>query len=367
MEAPQDNNELNSLEDQDTTVEEKVTNSNSAADESANQAPVKKKQGLFQRAQSFIFHLNIYLLVFILIVVLASGVVFVGVQRNKKEAAPPVINTQELSLEELEKIAGNQTKVGDPRQILNIESNAIFSGNVLVRDSLDVAGTLRIGGALNLPGITVAGTSNFDQIQANSLGITGDTNIQGQLNIQRTLTVGGGATFGGAISAPSIVVENLQITGNLQIPRHIDGAGPSPGITPGGALGAGGTTSLSGSDTAGSINVNIGGGPSTGCFATITFAQRFGGTPHVVVTPVGAGAANLNYYINRTPNGFSLCTANAAPAGTSFSFNYIAIDETVPLNIEKHDHVIGLDVHNTVGYTDALFIFFCPNHDVTRV
>src|SRR5690606_26012408 len=131
-------------------------------------------------------------------------------------------------------------------------------------------------------------TSSFDQIQGNSISISGDANIQGQLTVQQTLTTTGGASFGGPISAPQITVQSFQLTGDLQIIRHIDAGGGTPGKSDGNALGAGGTSSVSGTDTAGTITINTGGGPGPGCMITVIFAQPFNGTPHVVVTPVGS-------------------------------------------------------------------------------
>src|SRR5690606_6156933 len=125
----------------------------------------------------------------------------VSIQRNKKEDALTTLNLQELTPEDLSKLSTSNSSVGDPKQTLSIESNAIFSGKVLIRDSLDVAGGIKIGGSISLAGLTVAGTSSFDQIQGNSISISGDANIQGQLTVQQTLTTTGGASFGGPISA----------------------------------------------------------------------------------------------------------------------------------------------------------------------
>lgn len=297
----------------------------SDAEKKAKEATTKKKSSgnIFKR---IITHLNIYVLLFILILVLAGGFVLIGMQRNKKANLDTTVNTQSLSADELRKLSESEQKIGDPKSVLTIESNAIFSGKVLVRDSLDVAGTIKVGGALSLPGISVSGASTFDQVTANNLNITGNTAIQGQLNVQRGITSSGGASFGGPISAPSITVQSLQLSGDLNISRHIDAGGGTPGKSDGSALGAGGTASVSGTDTAGTVNINTGGGAGAGCFVTVTFTNRFSGTPHVVITPVGADAAALDYYINRSNTNFSVCTANTPPSGRSFAFDYIAID-----------------------------------------
>lgn len=281
-----------------------------------------KKVNIFKKLTG---RLNVYFLFFILILIIAGLVSFVGYKGSQKEAEKSV-EQNNLTNEQLEALKNSSTSVGDPKQTLNVESNAIFAGKVLVRDSLDVAGTIRVGGALALPGITVSGSSSFDEVKINNLAISGNTAIQGNLTVQKDLTISGNATFGGTISASALNIQNLQISNNLLVSRHIDANGPSPGKTNGTALGGGGTVSVSGSDTAGTITVNTGSGPPAGCFVTITFNQAFNGTPNAVITPVGSSAAGLNYYINRSNTSLSVCTTNAPPAQTSFSFDYIVIN-----------------------------------------
>ncbi|GAC1391583.1 MAG: hypothetical protein NVSMB46_04670 [Candidatus Saccharimonadales bacterium] len=331
---PENNTQLDSLENADTKVESTpqnaspATDSNSLESSSASNtsiAPIAVKKKKFQ-IRNVITHLNIYLLLFILVVVIAVGIVFIGFQRNKKETVAPTINNKPLTQEELNKLKNSDTSIGDAKQTLNIESNAVFAGRVLVKDGLDVAGTLRIGGALNLPGITVSGTSTFDLVQANKLAITGDTNVAGQLTVQKGVTVSGGGTFGGPISAPQLTIQNLQLSGDLQINRHIQPGGVSPGKTDGSALGGGGTSSVSGSDTAGTVSINTGNSPAVGCFITVNFINKFNATPHVIVSPVGSSAGSLNFYTIRSTSSFSICTNNPAPSSSSFSFDYIALD-----------------------------------------
>lgn len=276
--------------------------------------------------QGLISHLNIYLLLFVFIMIIALVVVYIGFQRSKKDAATPTVNTQKLTAEELAKLNSGDAKVGDPKQTLSVESNAIFSGKVLIRNSLDVAGTIKVGGPLSLTGLNVSGSSTFDVIQGNKLSISGDANIQGQLTVQKNLVITGGASFGGEISAPQITIRSLQLNGDLTFTRHIDAGGANPGKSDGSALGSGGTSSVSGTDTAGTVTINTGGSPPAGCFITVSFNQRFNATPHVVITPIGSAAAGLNYYVNRTNTNFSICTTNPPPAGVNFAFDFIVID-----------------------------------------
>lgn len=321
---PTEDNELNSLEDPGTEVV-----SDSPASSSANNEVVQatvKSSGKTERVRRLISRLNVYLLLFIFIVIAVGGFTLASLNRNKKEISVSPIGTQSLSDEDLKELSTKDTSVGTANQTLSVESNAVFAGKVLIRDGLEVAGTIRTGSPLNLPGLTVTGTSTFDQIQTNSLTASGDANIQGQLTVQRGLTVTGGASFGGPISAPQITVQSFQLSGDLQLQRHIDAGGASPTKVDGTKLGGGGTSSVSGTDTAGTVTINLGGSPlaSDGCFVTINFVQTFKAIPHVVVTPVGPAAATLNYYVTRTTSNFQICATNTASG--SFAFDYIVID-----------------------------------------
>jgi cytoskeletal protein CcmA (bactofilin family) len=328
MESPQDDKEINSLEQPETATTPSASPGSSTTNASGNTSndEPRKKEKINKRLQNLITRVNIYLLLFIMIVVLAAGIVYVGLQRSKNEIGNNTITTQELTTEELEKISGSDAKVGDPKQTLTIESNAIFAGQVLVRGSLDVAGEIKVGATLNIPGLNVAGASTLGQVAANELTVSGSAAIQGQLNVQSNVAVSGGASIGGLLSAPQATINSLQLSGDLELNRHIDAGGPSPSKSDGSALGGGGTSSLSGTDTAGTLSVNTGSGPGAGCFATITFAQAFNDTPHVVVTPIGSAGGTVDFYVNRTSTNFSICTATPPPSGASFAFDYIVID-----------------------------------------
>lgn len=276
--------------------------------------------------QRVIHKLNIYLLLFLLILVISGAVVLVTYLANKK-SQQSTIATQSLSSDTLKQLATTDVTVGQPKQILNVQSNAVFAGKVLIRDSLEVAGPIQVGGSLSVPGITVSGNSVFEQLQVNkNLSVQGDTSIQGQLAVQKSLTVAGGATFGGSVSAPALTVNTLQLNGTLTITKHVAVGGSTPGRDNGTALGSGGTTALSGSDTAGSVNINTGSGAAAGCFLTVNFSQKYNSTPRVLITPVGPSAAGLDYYVNRTTTSFSICTGNAPTSNASFGFDYWVIE-----------------------------------------
>ncbi|HET7302613.1 MAG TPA: hypothetical protein VFI74_04755 [Candidatus Saccharimonadales bacterium] len=269
---------------------------------------------------------NIYLLLFILVILVVAGVVIFFSIKEKSQTTSNTINTQGLSESELKQLASSDSTIGSSKQTLNIESNAIFDGTVLMRHDLEVAGTIRVNGALALPGITVSGSSTFNQIQASTVGITGAATVQGVLTAKSGVNVTGNSSFNGNVSATQVTTGALQLNGDLVVTKHITAGGSIPGIAQGTALGSGGTATLSGSDTAGSITIKTGGGPGAGCFATINFSTAFSGTPHVAVTPIGASAGALSFYVNRSSSSFSVCTANAPPASQTFGFDYIILD-----------------------------------------
>lgn len=292
------------------------------ADSPASPSPKKPQNPLVK----FLAKFNIYLLLFFLMLLLAGLIAFVSYQKdksglNKKDN----INNQPLSDQVLEQLRQTDVTVGDPKQILSVESNAIFAGQVLIKGNLEVAGQIKSGVPVSLSNLSVSGTTTFGKIQGGEMQIAGNSTIQGQLTVNKGITASS-ASISGLLSAAQLNIQNLEVSGDLRVNKHIDAGGATPGRSNGSALGAGGTSSISGTDIAGTVNINTGGGPPAGCFVNISFAQRYNSTPHVVITPVGSAGAGIAYYVNRSSSGFSICTASAPPAGQSFAFDYIVID-----------------------------------------
>jgi cytoskeletal protein CcmA (bactofilin family) len=318
--------EAESLEAQTTSVEGDGAITDATKSGSSNSDP--KKKGKRGGPKGFLARLNIYLLLFIFLIILAGVGAGITYLRSKKVESDnkKTITTEPLSEEALEQLRQTDVKVGDPKQILSVESNAIFAGQVLVRGGLEVAGEVKVGAPMTLPGVTVTGTSLLGQVTASQLQVSGTATVQGQFAVQNNMSVSGNGTFGGTLTAGKLNIQDLQIAGDLVFARHIDAGGGTPGKSDGASLGSGGTSSVSGTDTAGTVAINLGGGPAVGCFVTVTFTQRFNSVPHVVITPVGSAAASMDYYINRTNTNFSISTASPPPAGQSFAFDYIVID-----------------------------------------
>jgi hypothetical protein len=291
-----------------------------AAPATAAAKPIPKKGGMVGRLRS---QINIFLAIFVMLILIAGVAVYVMVKPTKTDTTTQI---GKLSNQQLAALKGNTTLVGDAKQTLDIQSNTILEGQVLVRSDLNVAGAIKVGNGISLPTLTVTGSGNFGQLgTGGNLSVGGDTNLQGQLTVSKNLSVTGSANFG-SLSVATLSVSSLQVKSDFTFSRHIVTSGGVPGRTLGTAVGTGGTATVSGSDTAGTVTVNTGSSPPAGLFISVSFVQHFANTPHVVVTPVGSSAAGLQYYVNRDSTGFSIGTANAPPAQSNFSFDFIVVD-----------------------------------------
>jgi len=287
--------------------------------------PTKKVNPL----KRFLKRFNVYLLLFLLVVLIGVVVSVVSYLNSKKTPKTPTANTQTLSADTLRQLANSDATIGDSGQTLTIQGNAVFSGQVLVRSDLNVAGTIKLGTQLSIPDLTVSNNSNLNTTQTNTLQVAQGSTFQGTVTIQHDLNVGGAAAFSSTVTIGQLTVTNLTMAGNAQltVPNHIAFTGASPGrqFFPS-VTGAGGSASINGSDTTGTINVNTGSGPTAGCFMTITFNRPFTKTPHVLVSPVNIGAGQTEYYVNRSTTQFSICTANAPPANSVMAYDYFITD-----------------------------------------
>jgi hypothetical protein len=269
---------------------------------------------------------NIYFIIFIVLVLAAIGIIVFAVSSSKKANKTTQTKAPSLTSQQIAALKGNTTLVGDAKTTLDVQSNSVFENQVLVRNDLNVAGALKVGGNLSIPSLTVSGSGNFGTLQVgSSFGVNGDATVQGTLSVQKSLSVAGTASFGG-LSVGSLSVTSLQISGDLSVTRHLVTNGTQVNRTPGGALGGGGTVSVSGTDTAGTITINTGSSPAAGLFATVNFAQHFASTPHIIITPVGSAAGSINYYVTRDTSGFSVGCSTPPPAGASFAFDYFVAD-----------------------------------------
>lgn len=287
--------------------------------------PHEIKRSFADRIKGLTSNFNIYLIAFLVIITIAIIITYVALNTSSEDGIK--ITGQELSDEAFEQLTQNESNVGDVNQTLTVEANAIFNGKVLVKDNLDVAGSINVGGPLTLPGITVAGTSAFEDVEVgNNLSILGNASVQGTLTVNSNASVSGDLSVGGEISASIVTADQIDFAGDLQLSRHINSSGPTPDISRGGAVGAGGTVSISGTDVSGTVTVNTGGGPSTGILATVGFNIAYTGTPRVIISPASSGAASLDYYVTRTVSGFVINTVSAPSSSSTYVFDYFVIE-----------------------------------------
>jgi hypothetical protein len=327
-------NDSNSLESTEPTTpspdaaagSDSLEGADSASTPAAGSSEPEKPKGGKRSLKETLRHINIYFLGFVFLVVLAAtGAGIYYFSTNKKVDNANKIKSSTLSSDSLKQLENTDVTVGDSKQILTVKSNAIFGGSVLLKGDVEVAGKLVVGDQLSLTGINVGGESTLQDAKiANDLSVAHNLAVQGLISAQGGLSVSGNTTFAN-LSVNSLTVSSLNFSGTWNLTQHIVAGGGTPGRSSGSALGGGGTVGISGSDTAGTININTGGGASAGCFATVNFAKRYDGTPHVVVTPVGSAAAGLAYYVTRNTSGFSVCTASNPPDGASFAFDYIVL------------------------------------------
>lgn len=281
-----------------------------------------KKQSKFKKLLKAI---NIYLLLFILLLIVAGAFAVVNYLNSRKaEPVAPSIANQTLTQDSLDKLAKSDVSVGASNQTFTVKGNADIAGQTLLRGNLNVAGTMQSAGALTAPSLTVAGKTNLRETQVQSLQSAGSITVRGDATIQK-LSVTGSSSFKGAVTAGRITTSDLVLSGNatLTIPNHISFAGPSPGRSVSqGVVGGGGSASVDGTDAAGTVNISTGGGPSSGCMVRVSFNKSYPKTPRVVVTPVGANGGRLNFYVTRDNSGFDICSTNAPAGHSQFSFDY---------------------------------------------
>jgi hypothetical protein len=104
-----------------------------------------------------------------------------------------------------------------------------------------------------------------------------------------------------------------------------------------GAAGTGASASISTSnpkstDVVGRVTITTGTGAGTGVsYITVNYNKAYASNPVVILTPANAAAASaesgLGVYVqNSTTTGFSIGFLTAAPASTTYTFNYFIIE-----------------------------------------
>jgi cytoskeletal protein CcmA (bactofilin family) len=298
-----------------------ATGSTGAIKEEGADKPAKKPNAL----KVFFKRFNVYLLGFILIVIIAGALFMVSFLNSQKAPKDATIASQKLTQDALKKLANSDATIGNSAQTLTVQGNAVFSGQALVKGDFSAAGNIQAGGTLQASTLTISGKSNLAETQINSLQVATNAIVQGTTTL-KDLNVSGVSTFNGPVTFGQITVSKIIVAGNggLEVPNHISftGATPNRSSTSQAILGAGGTATINGSDTTGTISINTGSSTSAGCFLNLTFNQKFTNPPHVLISPINAGAGSLDYYATKSQTGFAVCSNNAPPANSVFQFDY---------------------------------------------
>lgn len=282
----------------------------------------------------------------VVLVILAVnvGVIFFVIKNNGDKSSDGVEGEVVISSNVLDKLGVSRNTVGDTGSELIVGLDSTFKGTLEVSEDVSIAGQLKLNSKFSAQDASLAkleaGDTSLGQLNVNGDGtissltlrkdltVAGATRLQGPMTISQLLTVNnnvnisGSLAVGGALSVNTLSVSNVVADGTLTVGGHIITRGSAPGVSNGPATGSNGTVSISGNDAAGTVAANVGTGSGGGIVATVTFRNRYGTTPHVVVTAIGAGAGSV--YVNRSTSGFSI-GVNGALAPGGYAFDYIVM------------------------------------------
>ncbi|MDB5178115.1 MAG: hypothetical protein JWN01_58 [Patescibacteria group bacterium] len=266
-------------------------------------------------------------------IIIIAGYTYFTKSKTKAPTNPTKVTT--LDKAELDKLNAffNGNSAGKSAEVLTVSSSTLFKNRVALGSDLKVVGGVQVSGTTALGDLTVDKTS--------TLGVT---NIRGQLtvagplstqspallgagaSIKGNLATSGNGTFGGSLSAGTINAADISVTGTLNLAGHLSIAGQTPSVAA--VAGIGTNASVEGNDSSGVVTVNVAPSPDRPLGAqlvTLTFRSAYPRVPHVIISPIGRGAAVLQPYILVTSTSFTIGAAVMSPANgsaTSYSFSY---------------------------------------------
>ncbi len=275
------------------------------------------------------------LAVVVVIIALNVGIILFVINGSNGDADTKKNNKEVvISSDVLDKLGVNKTTVDNSNTELIIGPNSKFNGKVTVGGNMNVAGEFNLNGKLSAAESSIvkleAGDTSLGQLDVNGNGtitdmnirdaliVAGSTNLQGPVTVSQLLTVNNNLNVVGSLAVGGTLSIRAFQTNTLTVGGKITTNGSAPGVSKGDALVGTDTVSISGNDISGTVAVNIGVGTRSGIVAYVTFANSYGSTPHVVITPVGPGVSD--YYINRNANGFSIGVGSIGTGGHAFDF-----------------------------------------------
>ena len=148
-----------------------------------------------------------------------------------------------------------------------------------------------------------------------SLTVTGQSDLE-VLTVEQDANIVGNLTVSGSTTVGSITING-----------HIISGGITPSVSVSSNAGSAATVTVLGDDSAGTITLTSGSsGTLSGSQVNLTFANSYGDTPHVLITPNDSTSASLEVYpTNVTDTGFSLNVSAAPQANTTYSFEYFVV------------------------------------------
>ena len=149
------------------------------------------------------------------------------------------------------------------------------------------------------------------------------------------LHVNGSAQFDGNLAVTGdTTLTKLTVTGDTEVQQlTVNGKIITMGDTPTAVLGAqatgqGAIVTISGNDTAGTINYEAGtevlptNPMDLGEQVNVEFTEPYTAQPRVTVTPTSEAAAKTRYYIVRSTTGFNLVFVDIPTVGQTYSYDY---------------------------------------------
>jgi cytoskeletal protein CcmA (bactofilin family) len=274
------------------------------------------------------------------ILLINAVVIIILMNIQSKNNSEVSIGGVKISPEVLQTLGVSRNTVGNSGAELVVNPDAKFTGNITVGGNISIAGKLQMNngiiaseatftkltaGDTSLSSLDVNGDATMSGlVLRNNLSVAGSTTLQGPvvvnslMTVSNSMNVSGNLAVGGVLSVRSFEASSLTSDTTLTIGGHIITRGNSPSVSKGSGLTAVDTVSISGSDSAGTVDVNVGAGGRSGIVANISFVQQYSNTPHVIITAVGGGVTDA--YVNRTSTGFSIGVGSISVGGHAFDY-----------------------------------------------